>query len=129
MRYGTSIYQRSYPMRYNPLRGRRVLSEQTGFFKESARFLGLSGIVGIDPKHESGLLLNRPIQAKHEANTNLSHFLERYKGMNTTDIQFFSDDKGINSLTIGNNAFNTHHYSKRGDYYYVKTHNKNFNTM
>ncbi len=123
MRHGTSVYQRAYHKRYNPLYGRRILSEQTGFIKEASRALGISGLLGIDP--ESMLMTNRPIPAKYDANLVIANFLDRYKNIKQNDIQIFSGN-GKKYINIGNSPFNVHQCIKSGNHYYIVTGNNYF---
>lgn len=123
MRYGSSVYQRAYPKRYNPIYGRRTLSENTGFFKEAGRVLGITGLLGIDP--QSTLLTNRTIPMKYDANAVIAGFLDRYKGVTEKDIQVFSDN-GKNYIHIGDSPFNRHQLIKRDNQYDIVTYNQYF---
>jgi hypothetical protein len=118
MRYGTPVYQRSYNKRYSPLRGRKILQEQTGFFKEATRTLGLGSLYG-DLWSETGLGLNRQTKTKLEGNAVLADFMNRYQGTTKQNIKFTDD----NHIHIGQSPFNLHKVTKKGNAYYVTTHN------
>lgn len=118
MRYGSPVYQRSYNKRYTPMRGRKILSEQTGFFKESARALGLGSLIG-DSLSESGLGLNKQVNTKLEGNAVLANFINRYLNTPAENIRFIDN----NHIHIGDSPADIHKVFKKGNAYFVLTNN------
>ncbi|MFT6262602.1 MAG: hypothetical protein ACJAQ0_000455, partial [Dasania sp.] len=128
MQYGKSIFQGTYKRLYDPMRGRRTLDEHKGVFKNTARALGISGLVGIDPRNEGGLFVTKSMAARHDASAHLSHLLDYYDGIDKKDISVIQGNKDKQFVKIGNGIDSMHRLRKHGKAYYIKTHNNNLQT-
>jgi len=123
MRYSKPILQSTYKRLYDPIRGRRVLDEHKGFFKNTARRLGISGLVGLDPLHETGLFVSKPLESMQDAHGHLSNFLSHYQGVEQDAIFMQNDKNGKPYLQIGHGPLAKHSVTKRGKDYFIQTNN------
>ncbi len=120
MRLGRPVNQRNYPSRYNPIRGRRSIGDHVGPFKSTARALGISALLGYDPKGESGIMINNPVSRSMDGLRIISEFLQRFNNKKPSDYKITTEN-GHHYITLGDDLSAKHKFIKKNNHYYLIT--------